>query len=160
MIAHSRATRVYIANLMTQPGETAALFGRRSRAGHLRAHQATAFRLCGDQSHRHFAAPAAPIRVARRRPVDPSFDGLDRMGLPYVTGDFLDQKGVVRHHQARLPLFCLNRFIHRRVKRAEEPSAFAASLCGLAARSYTFFRGMPRGQREPGCARSPLRRDQ
>ena len=55
IIAHSRATCVYIANLMTQPGETRALFRCRSRARDLRAHAPAPVRLGGDQSQAGFA---------------------------------------------------------------------------------------------------------
>ena len=115
VIAHSRATRVYIANLMTQPGETQ----HYSVADHIEAIYAHTKRPLFDYAviNRTAVSPGLLRRYASQgaEPVDPSFDRLDRMGLPYVTGDFIDQKGVVRHHRGRLAALLLNRFIHRRV---------------------------------------------
>jgi uncharacterized cofD-like protein len=117
VIAHSRATRVYIANLMTQPGETQ----HYSVADHVRAiYEHTRPSLFD------FAlinrTPVSPGLLRRYRAqgaeqVDPSFDELARMGLSYVTGDFLQQDGVVRHDQTRLTELLLNEFVKRRVSR-------------------------------------------
>ena len=38
------------------------------------------------------------------------------LNQPSVTGDFLDQKGVVRHHETRLARFLLNRFVRPSVR--------------------------------------------
>ncbi|MGH9676624.1 MAG: gluconeogenesis factor YvcK family protein, partial [Candidatus Acidiferrum sp.] len=43
-------------------------------------------------------------------PVDPSLDGLRQMGLKYVTGDLLQQDGVVRHDHKRLARLLLRHF--------------------------------------------------
>lgn len=114
VIAHSQATRVYIANLMTQPGETQGY----SVADHLRA------------IYRHTRRPLfdfvvinqTPVspRLLRRyktqgaEPVDPSLGELDQMGICYVTGDLLQQDGVVRHNQARLTNLLLEKFVKHR----------------------------------------------
>jgi uncharacterized cofD-like protein len=117
VIAHSRATRVYIANLMTQPGETE----RYSTADHV----------CAIYEHTRpglfdFAVinrTNVSQRLLRRyraqgaEPVDPSFNELDKMRLSYVTGDFLQQDGVVRHDQSRLARVLLKEFSKRRTRR-------------------------------------------
>ncbi len=117
VIAHSRATRVYIANVMTQPGETQ----HYSVADHVRA--------IYDHTHpglfdfvvinREKVSPRLLHRYREQgaEPVDPSLDALARMGLGYVLGDFLQQDGVVRHDQVRLAQVLLDEFVKRRVER-------------------------------------------
>jgi uncharacterized cofD-like protein len=114
VIANSHATRVYIANLMTQPGETQ----HYSVADHVRA--------IYDHTHHHLfdyvVVNRKPVsgRVLRNyaaqgaSPVDPSLDELERMGLRCVSGDFLQEKGVVRHDQERLTRLLLDKFVNRR----------------------------------------------
>jgi uncharacterized cofD-like protein len=117
LIAHARATRVYIANLMTQPGETQ----HYSVADHIRAiYEHTRPSLFDFVVINR--APVSPGLLRRYRaqgaePVDPSFDELTRMGLSYVTGDFLQEDGVVRHDQTRLTKILLDEFVKRRVRR-------------------------------------------
>ena len=112
-IVHSRATCVYIANLMTQPGET----DRYSVADHVRA-------IYAHTRHEIFdcavinVTPATPSVLRRYRaqgaePVNPSLEELDRMGLRYVTANLLDENGVVRHDQDRLTKLLLERFVKR-----------------------------------------------
>lgn len=117
VIANSRATRVYIANLMTQPGETQ----NYSVADHVRA-------IYMHTGHRLFdrvvinRTPISP-RLRRRyaaqgaEPVDPSFTDLDTMGVKYVTGDILQQGKVVRHDQLRLTNLLLDQFVNGSVVR-------------------------------------------
>jgi len=114
VIAQSKATCVYIANLMTQPGET--------------AHYAVADHVCAINEHTRRnlfdwavinRSAVSPQLLRRYRaqgaePVDPSLDRLARMGLPYVTGDFLRQDGVVRHDETRLSEVLLAEFAKRR----------------------------------------------
>jgi uncharacterized cofD-like protein len=117
VIASSHATRVYIANLMTQPGETQ----HYSVADHVQAiYEHTGRRLFD------FAVinrkPISP-RLLRRykaqgaEPVDPSLDKLEEMGLRYLTGDFLQEHGVVRHDESRLTRVLLDKFVNRRARR-------------------------------------------
>lgn len=114
VIVHSRATRVYIANLMTQPGETQ----HYSVADHVRA------------IYEHTRPGLFDFAVVNRKPVtrrllgryreqgaepvDPSFDELDLMGLKYVTGDLVQEGAVVRHDQARLTDLLLKEFVSKR----------------------------------------------
>jgi len=116
-IMHSRAMCVYIANLMTQPGETQ----HYSVAEHVRA--------IYDHTHKKlfdFAvinrATVSP-RLLRRynvrgaEQVAPSYSELNRMGLKYVTGDLLRQDSVVRHDHVRLSRLLIEQFVHGRATR-------------------------------------------
>ncbi|HWG59340.1 MAG TPA: uridine diphosphate-N-acetylglucosamine-binding protein YvcK [Candidatus Acidoferrales bacterium] len=111
VIVHSRATCVYIANLMTQPGETQ----HYSVADHVRAIYAHTCERLFDCAviNRSRVAPRLLRRYCARgaEPVAPSFEELDAMGLRYVVGDLLRQDGVVRHDQARLTRLLLDRFV-------------------------------------------------
>ena len=114
VIANSNATRVYIANLMTQPGETS----RYSVADHVRAIYEHTKRKLFD----FVVINRKPVsqRLLRRyeeqgaEPVDPSFEELEQMGLCYVTGDLVNENGLVRHDQARLTRILLDKFVNHR----------------------------------------------
>jgi uncharacterized cofD-like protein len=117
VIAHSHATRVYIANLMTQPGETQ----HYSVADHVRAiydhTRADLFDFVVINR-----TPVTPRLLRRYRaqlaaPVEPSLEELERMGLRCIAGDLLQQDGVVRHDQARLTRLLLNKFVNRDTRR-------------------------------------------
>jgi len=114
VIAQSKATCVYIANLMTQPGETA----HYSVADHVRAIYEHTRRNLFDLAviNRSTVSPRLlrRYRAQGAEPVDPSLEGLARIGLPYVTGDFLRQDGVVRHDETRLSEVLLAEFAKRR----------------------------------------------
>lgn len=117
VIANSRATRVYIANLMTQPGETQ----HYSVADHVRAIYAHTRHGLFD----YVVINRTPVssRLLRRyaaqraEPVDPSVDELDKMGLRYVTGDILQQDKVVRHDREGLTKLLLGEFLAGRSPR-------------------------------------------
>jgi len=114
VIAQSKATRVYVANLMTQPGETA----HYSVADHVRAIYEHTRRNLFDLAVINRTAVSPQLlrryRAQGAEPVNPSLEGLARMGLPYVTGDFLRQDGVVRHDETRLSEVLLAEFSKRR----------------------------------------------
>ncbi|HKV04397.1 MAG TPA: gluconeogenesis factor YvcK family protein [Candidatus Acidoferrales bacterium] len=117
VVANSRATRVYIANVMTQPGETR----RYTVADHVRAIYDHTCRGLFDFVVIN-RTPVSPRLLRRYRaqgaePVDPSLAELERMGLHYVTGDLLQQEGVVRHDQSRLTHILLKEFVKRRARR-------------------------------------------
>ncbi len=112
-IAASKATRVYIANLMTQPGETSGY----SVADHIRA------------IYRHTRRPVFDFVVINRQPVSPGVarryraDGaeplrtdlreLQRLGLRCVFDNLLEEHGVVRHNRKRLSRLLVEEFIER-----------------------------------------------
>src|SRR5271170_4420557 len=122
-ITRSHATRVYIANLMTQPGETQ----HYSVADHVRA--------IYDHTRRHIfdfvvinrkPVPPALLRKYRLQgaePVQPSLAELKRMGIRYITGDFLHHDKVLRHDQSRLARLLLDKFVQpQQGKRAGKKS--------------------------------------
>ena len=101
-IGHSKAPRVYIANLMTQPGETT----HYSLSEHLRAIK------------EHVRGRVIDVVVANSKPVSPEVarryraqnaervrldrDKLLQLGLRVITDDLLEEHGVIRHNSARL----------------------------------------------------------
>jgi uncharacterized cofD-like protein len=113
----SRARCVYIANLMTQPGETQ----HYSVADHVRAiYEHTRKGLFDFVVINRAPMPPRLLRRYRAQgaePVDPSLPELERMGLRYVTGDLLHQDGVIRHDQTRLTRLLLDEFVQRRAAR-------------------------------------------
>jgi uncharacterized cofD-like protein len=115
-IAGSKATRVYIANLMTQPGETR----HYSVADHVHAIQKHTRKPLFDFVVIN-QTPVSPCLLRRYKadgaePVDPSFGELERLGIRYVTGDLLQQDGVVRHNQERLTNLLLESFVRRHAR--------------------------------------------
>jgi uncharacterized cofD-like protein len=116
-IVRSRATCVYIANLMTQPGETE----HYSVADHVRAIYAHTRRPIFDcvVINRTHVTPGVlrRYRAEGAEPVDPSFKELDKMGLAYVTADLLQEAGVVRHDQSHLTRLLLEQFVKRPARR-------------------------------------------
>ena len=110
-IAKSRAECVYIANLMTQPGETDGY----SVADHVRAIYA--------HTGKHLfhavilnRANASP-KVLRRYhsegavPVDSSVEELEKLGLACVAGNLLQRGKVIRHDQRRLAQLILSHYV-------------------------------------------------
>jgi uncharacterized cofD-like protein len=114
-IARSRATCVYIANLMTQPGETQ----HYSVADHIRAIYEHTRKKLFDFVVINRAAVAPRLlrryRASGAEQVTASYAELDRMGLKYVTGDLVRQESVVRHDQSRLARLLLDKFVKHRV---------------------------------------------
>ena len=110
-IARSKAPRVYIANLMTQPGETAGY----ALADHLRAIQVHAARKLVN----YVVANRQPVsaRVARRyraqgaEPVVIDLPELHKLGYQVVLDNLLDERDVIRHHHKRLARLLLEKFL-------------------------------------------------
>jgi len=116
-ILRARATCVYIANLMTQPGETEDY----SVADHVRAIYEHTRQGLFDfvVINRTRVTPRLLRRYGAQgaEPVEPSLEELQRMGLRYVTADLLHQDGVIRHDQSRLTNLLLNEFVKRGPRR-------------------------------------------
>jgi uncharacterized cofD-like protein len=112
-IARSRAPRVYIANLMTQPGETT----NYSVAEHLRAIQEHVKPRIIDYvvANRQKVSPAVARRYRREGaaqvPVDSA--GLRDMGVKVLLGNLLDEHDKIRHNSARLARLLLDEFLPR-----------------------------------------------
>jgi uncharacterized cofD-like protein len=112
-MAKSKAPRVYIANLMTQPGETAGY----ALADHLRAIQ------------RHVPHRVIDWVVANRQPVSPDVarryraDGaepvaidlpaLQKLGFRVILDNLLEEHGVIRHNTKSLSRLLLEEFLQR-----------------------------------------------
>jgi len=117
IIRNSRAVRVYIANVMTQPGET----DRYSIAEHIRAIYDHTKPGLFDYVvvNRAHVAPTLLRRYRREgaEPVEPRIEELERMGLKCITGDILHQDRVVRHDQDRLARLLIDKFVRGRLPR-------------------------------------------
>ena len=112
-IAKSRAPRVYIANIMTQPGETSGL----TLADHVRAiHHHTGEKIVDfvvvnnraigpEMARRYKAEGAEPVRL--------DTDEVERMGIRCLSGNLLEVHSVIRHDSNRLASLILERFIKR-----------------------------------------------
>ncbi len=109
-ICRSKATRIYIANLMTQPGETQGY----SVADHIRAiYQHTNLDLLDWAIVNRAVVSPGSLRRYRRwgaEPVAPSVVELERLGLRVLAGNFLLQDHIVRHDTARLARAILRHF--------------------------------------------------
>src|SRR5271154_6679522 len=117
VIAQSKATRVYIANAMTQPGETE----HYSVADHVRAiYNHTRPGLFDWAVVNRTPIPA---RLRRRyalkgaEPVRGALKELHEMGLGCVYGDLLQEGSIVRHDQNRLTRLILDEFVKRSGRR-------------------------------------------
>ncbi len=109
-IAHSKAPRVYIANLMTQPGETAGY----ALADHVRAIQGHASSRLVDYvvANRQLVSPpvARRYRAQGAEPVAINLLELHRLGCKVILDNLLDESGVIRHDHKRLARLLLQKF--------------------------------------------------
>jgi uncharacterized cofD-like protein len=116
-IARSRAPRVYIANLMTQPGET--------------TDYSVADHLCAIQNHvkprivdyvvanRQRVSPPVARRYHRQgaSQVEVDIGGLRDLGVKILLGNLLEEHDKIRHDSARLAQLLLDEFLPRSVKK-------------------------------------------
>ena len=113
-IARSRAPRVYIANLMTQPGETRGF----SLADHVRAiHRHTGVHLIDwVVANRKAVAPevARRYRTSGAEPLPSDIRELQRLGLRVILDDLLEQHGFIRHNARRLANLLVDEFLSSR----------------------------------------------
>jgi uncharacterized cofD-like protein len=112
-IAKSNAPRVYIANLMTQPGETAGY----ALADHLRAIQKHVPRRVIDWvvANRQPVSPdvARRYRAQGAEPVAIDLPALQKLGFRVILDNLLEEHGVLRHNTRRLSRLLLEEFLHR-----------------------------------------------
>jgi uncharacterized cofD-like protein len=110
-IAKSKAPRVYIANLMTQPGETSGY----ALADHLRAIQRHTPRRIIDWvvANRQPVSPevAKRYRAQGAEPVAIDIPELQKLGYRVVLDNLLEEHGVIRHNPARLARLLLEEFL-------------------------------------------------
>jgi uncharacterized cofD-like protein len=107
-IARSQALKVYVSNLMTQPGETLAY----TAAQHLRALDEHAGRQLFDAVVLNTAAlsPALEKRYAAQEaePVAHDLDAVRALGVQPVFADLLEEDHVARHNARRLAQLLLD----------------------------------------------------
>jgi uncharacterized cofD-like protein len=110
-IARSRAPRVYIANLMTQPGETDAY----TLADHLRAIQNHATRRVVDwvvANRRSVSANVARrYRAQGAEPVAIDLDRVQKLRVRVALDNLVEEHDVIRHNSPRLARVLLQRFL-------------------------------------------------
>lgn len=112
-IARSPATCIYVANLMTQPGESEGY----TVADHVRAIYQHARRRLFDWVVVN-RQPVSPRLLRRYRaqgaePVRADVPALQRLGVGVMLDDLVEEDGVVRHNTARLARLLLEEFILR-----------------------------------------------
>ncbi len=137
-IARTKAPRVYIANLMTQPGETAGY----ALADHVRAIQQHASEKLVDYivANRQAVSPkvARRYRAEGAEPVQIDLPELYKTGCKVVLDNLLDEHDVIRHDHKRLARLLLDRFCHpdraRTPKRERRRFPRDASASSAAAR--------------------------
>ncbi len=116
-IAHSRAPRVYIANLMTQPGETT----NYSVAEHLRAIQSHVKPRIVDfvVANRQKVSPAVARRYRKQGASQVTIDAasLRKSGVRLLLGNLLEERGKIRHDSARLARLLLDAFLPRSARK-------------------------------------------
>jgi uncharacterized cofD-like protein len=111
VIAKSKAPRVYVANLMTQPGETAGY----ALADHLRAIQQHVPRRVIDWvvANRKPVSPdvARRYRAQGAEPVTIDLAALQKLGFRVILDDLLEEHGLIRHDTKRLARLLLEEFL-------------------------------------------------
>src|SRR5216684_1195673 len=112
-IAKSKAPRVYVANLMTQPGETAGY----ALADHLRAIQKHVPRRVIDWvvANRQPVSPdvARRYRAQGAEPVAIDLPALQKLGFRVILDNLLEEHAVIRHNTRRLSRLLLEEFLRR-----------------------------------------------
>lgn len=113
-IARSKAPRVYIANLMTQPGETSGY----ALADHLRAIRHHTSRRVIDWvvANRQPISPevAKRYRAQGAEPVAVNLLDLQKLGYRVILDNLLEEHGVIRHDPARLSQLLFEEFLSSR----------------------------------------------
>jgi uncharacterized cofD-like protein len=113
-IEKSAATRVFIANLMTQPGETTGF----SLAEHVRAVYAHTRRKLIDWvvASNQSISPEVERRYRKEgaEPVRVDLPELQSMGVRTLLDNLLEEHGVVRHNAARLSQLLIEEFVERK----------------------------------------------
>ena len=112
-IAKARAPRVYVANLMTQPGETSGY----ALADHLRAIDQHTSRRVIDWvvANRQSVSPEVARRYRKQgaEPVAVDIPNLQKLGYRLILDNLLEEHGVIRHNPTRLARLLLEEFLTR-----------------------------------------------
>jgi uncharacterized cofD-like protein len=128
-IRDARGFKVYISNLMTQPGETTGL----TTSDHIQAiaDHAGAQIFDGIILNRQRISPAVLSRYEREGayPVINDFDRIRKLGLKIFEGRFLAESRVVRHDPDRLALGVYKAYVSEKSKRRRrDEEALTATL--------------------------------
>jgi uncharacterized cofD-like protein len=122
-IAHSKALRVYIGNLMTQPGETRGY----TAADHLRALHEHAGGRVFDRVILNTGKLSARVlrRYAAQRaaPVHNDLEAVRALGVEPFLADLLEENHVARHDSSRLAKLLLSLAASRHSVASHEPKA-------------------------------------
>ncbi|GAC1622595.1 MAG: hypothetical protein PVS2B2_23360 [Candidatus Acidiferrum sp.] len=118
-ITHSKAKRVYIANLMTQPGEsTGYTLSQHVSAIHRHIPRRHAARRFIDWviANRKSISPevARRYRVQGAAPVVNDLDRVQDLGVRVVLDQLLEEHGVIRHNSSRLSALLVEKFLRLR----------------------------------------------
>lgn len=112
-IASSRAKRVYVGNLMTQPGETPHF----TAADHVRAIFKHTKKQIFDWVILNNRMPSTAVLDRYRKqgaePVKNDVEALQRLGLRCVMDELLEEHGVIRHNSGRLARLVIDEFLAR-----------------------------------------------
>ncbi len=116
-ISRSKAPRVYIANLMTQPGETT----HYTLSEHLRAIQGHISNRVIDWvvANRQAVSPevASRYRAQGAEPVHVDPDRTSKCNVKLVLDNLLEEHGVIRHNSPRLANLLVDEFLRRTRRR-------------------------------------------
>ena len=112
-IARSKAPRVYIANLMTQPGETTG-YGLADHVCAIQKHVPHRVIDCV-VANRQAVSPevARRYRAEGAVPVAVDLPALRNLGCRVILDDLLEEHGVLRHNTGRLSELLLEEFLHQ-----------------------------------------------
>ncbi|MCX6361284.1 MAG: YvcK family protein [Armatimonadetes bacterium] len=101
-LQRARGRKVYVCNVMTQPGETDGF----SASDHVQAIQSHVARPVFDSVFVNAGRPTPELVQKYRQtgsvPVEPDTDRVRALGYRPITGDFMSQTDVVRHDNGRL----------------------------------------------------------
>jgi uncharacterized cofD-like protein len=116
-IARSRAPRVYVANLMTQPGETTGY----TLGQHLHAIELHLGKRAVDYvvANRKMPSPAVARRYRKQRAEAVKIDAAEiaKMNIKLRLDDLLEEHGVIRHDSPRLAKLLVREFLLRSRRR-------------------------------------------
>ena len=112
-VGSSKAPRVYIANLMTQPGETTDFV----LSDHLRAirNHISSPLIDAVVANRRTISPEVAIRYRREGafPVEIDSERVLKMKVRLISENLLEEHGVIRHNSARLAKLLLDEFLQK-----------------------------------------------
>jgi uncharacterized cofD-like protein len=113
-IANSKAPRVYVANLMTQPGETSGY----ALADHLKAIREHCSRRVIDWVVANRQAVSREVakryRAQGAEPVTIDLYALQKLGYRVILDNLVEEHGVLRHNSAALAQLLFEEFLSTR----------------------------------------------